>query len=234
MKKNVFLGVLLIILGILAFLNIQQNNFKNQTKEITNNQTDHSSHYQASAFSPKELDEEIKKNPDKYAIIDVRTKLEYEKGHLPGAIHADYYDTDALKKAAGDKIPVAYCAFSAMRGAYAAYQLYQAGFENVKVLDGGISAWAEDIQGMDSSDPKVKSVFNHPKNIFPSREPGEYPEGQGEVEINLIAKKYDFSPRVLEVKHGQKVTLNMISLDVTHGFSLPEFGIETELLPTSL
>jgi cytochrome c oxidase subunit 2 len=190
-----------------------------------------SGNYQATAYPPSKLEEMIRKNPDKYALIDVRTKGEYEDAHLPGAIHADFYDTDALKKAVGDKIPITYCAFSAMRGPYAAYQLYQAGFKNVGVLDGGISAWAEDTLAIDSADPNVKSVFTHPKNIFPDRPKGEYPKDAGEVEFNITAARFEFNPNKIVVKHGQKVTLNLKSLDVAHGFSLPEFGIEEELLP---
>jgi cytochrome c oxidase subunit 2 len=191
----------------------------------------HSGHYRATAYTPRQLEEEIKNNPGKYAIIDVRTREEYDAGHLPDAVHADYYDSEALKKAAKDKIPVTYCAFSAMRGPYAAYQLYQAGFKDVIVLDGGISAWAEDIQGLDSEDPESKMIFNHPADIFPKRQTAEYPSGQGEAEVNIVAKKFAFFPSQIRVKHGQKVILHIMSADVTHGFSIPEFGTEEELLP---
>lgn len=187
--------------------------------------------YQATVYSPLDLQRMIQNNPEKYALIDVRTKLEYDKGHLPGAVHADYYDLEALKKAAGNKIPITYCAFSAMRGPYAAYSLYRAGFTNAAVLDGGISAWAEDIQGLDSKDPKAKSIFNHPKNIFPERPKSEYPKGPGEIEFSITAKRFEFNPNQIIVRHGQKVTLHLVSLDFAHGFALPEFGIEEELLP---
>ena len=186
--------------------------------------------YKPTSYTPQQL-QELLKQKNKYVVIDVRTRKEYDKSHIPGAIHADYYDTDALKKAAGDKIPIAYCAFSAMRGPYAAYQLYQAGYKNAAVLDGGISAWAEDIQGLDSDDPQSKGVFRHPKNIFPDRGKSVYPQDRGEVEFNLTAKKFSFSPNKIVVAHGQKVTLNIVSLDFAHGFALPEFGIEEELLP---
>lgn len=215
--KPVLLVVLIILLGGVLIYQASQSRPQ--------------SNYQANLYSPIKLDELLNEDNDKYVVIDVRSKQEYDKGHLPGAIHADYYNTRALIKAAGNKIPITYCAFSAMRGPYAAYQLYQAGFKNVGVLDGGISAWAEDIQGMDSADPKVKTVFNHPKNIFPERPKSDYPKDQGEVEFSITAKRFEFNPGKITVKHGQKVTLNLMSLDVTHGFALPEFGIEEELLP---
>lgn len=215
--KPVLLIVLISLLGGVLLYQIQ-------SKQNTNN-------YQAKLYSSGKLDSLLKQTRDKYVVIDVRSKEEYDKGHLPGAVHADYYDTEALKKAAGDKIPITYCAFSAMRGPYAAYQLYQAGFRNVGLLEGGISAWAEDIQGMESADPKVKTVFAHPMNIFPQRPKSDYPKNQGEVEFSITAKQFEFNPSQIIVKHGQKVTLHLMSLDVAHGFALPEFGIEEELLP---
>ncbi len=186
--------------------------------------------YKAISFTPLQLQDLLKKQ-NEYVVIDVRSKKEYDKGHIPGAIQADYYNTEALKKAAGNKIPITYCAFSAMRGPYAAYQLYQAGYKNAAILDGGITAWAEDIQGLDSEDPKSKSVFMHPKNIFPEREKSASPNDRGSVEFNITAKRFSFSPNQIIVQHGQKVTLNIVSLDIAHGFALPEFGIEEELLP---
>lgn len=223
-KRN--LAVILVLISVLAFLLVSQ---KADLEIISGHTTE--AEYKASVYNPTELQNLVKKDKDKYVIIDVRSKLEYDKGHVPGAVHADYYDTDALKKAAGDKTPITYCAFSAMRGPYAAYQLYQAGYENVSLLNGGISAWAEDIQGLNSNDPKVKTVFNHPKNIFPDREKGDYPPNQGETEVSITATKFAFEPSQIVVKHGQKVTLHLTSLDIVHGFALPEFDVEEELLP---
>jgi len=232
-KNNVLVAVAL--LALLCFLIYSAATNKTpKTQSSSKSHTQHSSTYKATSYSPKELQNLLQTSEkDKYVVIDVRSKLEYDKGHVPGAVHADYYDTEGLKKAAGDKTPIVYCTFSAMRGPYAAYQLHQAGFTDVKFLAGGLSRWAEDIQGLDSSDPTVKTVFRHPKNIFPEREKSAYPEGQGEgeVEFKILASKYFFSPNRIEVKHGQKVTLHMMSTDVAHGFTLPEYGIEVELLP---
>lgn len=186
--------------------------------------------YRAVSYTPRELEKLIEQK-DKYVVIDVRTKKEYDKGHIPGAVHADYYDTEALKKAAGGKTPITYCSFSAMRGPYAAYQLYQQGYNDVAVLDGGISGWAEDIKGMESEKSKTTSVFMHPQSIFPERKEVDYPKDAGAVEFTITAKKYEFTPGKITVKHGQKITLHLKSLDVSHGFALPEFGIEEEILP---
>lgn len=227
--KKYFLIVLLLaaVLGLTAALQSRQQLSKNTAVNSSDTAL-----YRAQVYEPTELQAILTgTDSSKYVVIDVRTKLEYDKGHLPGAIHADYYDTEALKKAAGNKTPVTYCAFSAMRGPYAAYQLYQAGYTDVHVLNGGISAWAEDIQGMDSKDPKVKTVFSHPRNIFPEREKGDYPENMGDTEISITASRFAYTPNKITVKHGQKVTLHIMSLDVAHGFALPEYGIEEELLP---
>lgn len=84
---------------------------------------------------------------------------------------------------------------------------------------------------MDSAEPKFKTVFNHPKNIFPERKKPETLPKKGEIEFNITAKQFSFSPSQIVVEYGQKITLHMMSLDVAHGFAIPEFGIEEELLP---
>lgn len=214
--------LIIIILLIIVFL------LPKFSKTIQDQQ---GNHYNAKSIEPEKLKDILSKEKDKYTVIDVRTKEEYDRSHLEGAVHADYHDTEALKKAAGNKIPITYCAFSAMRGPYAAYQLYQAGYKNVLLLNGGISAWVEDIQGADPTNPEIKSIFNHPANIFPERGKSEYPKGKGEVKFSITATQFSFKPERIIVEHGQKVTLHLMSLDVAHGFALPEFGIEKELLP---
>lgn len=227
MKKS-FLSVLLFLfftfLGI-VFL------FQKELLKPRNNLSVSKGAYDPVEYTPGELRQLLEKSKDKYAVIDTRTKLEYDKGHLPGSQHADFYDTDALIKTAGNKIPITYDAFSSMRGPFAAYLLYQAGYKNVGILYGGLNAWAEDIGQLISSDGDQASVFMHPKNIFPKKKVGRYPPNQGSVEFNLTAKRFAFVPNRLVVRHGQKVILHLTSIDVIHGFVLPEYNIEEELLP---
>jgi cytochrome c oxidase subunit 2 len=49
--------------------------------------------------------------------------------------------------------------------------------------------------------------------------------------IEITARKWDFSPGTISVKKGETVKLMITSEDVTHGFSLPEFGIDETLKP---
>ncbi|MBS3151755.1 cupredoxin domain-containing protein [Candidatus Woesearchaeota archaeon] len=53
----------------------------------------------------------------------------------------------------------------------------------------------------------------------------------GVKEFNVVAKKWEFQPSTIEVKRGDKVKLNINSVDVTHGFSLADFGINENLAP---
>ena len=50
-------------------------------------------------------------------------------------------------------------------------------------------------------------------------------------EFNVIAKKWDFSPDTITVNEGDTVVLNVESIDVSHGFVLPEFGVSEFLSP---
>lgn len=50
-------------------------------------------------------------------------------------------------------------------------------------------------------------------------------------EIDMTAKQWEFDPGTITVKEGQKVKLNIKSIDVTHGFALPDFGVSQRLEP---
>src|SRR3989338_6246201 len=228
MKKQNILIIFFILLGTTAGLFLLPKGLlKSNNSSLSNLNTG----YDPVEYTPIDLQFLLQKQKDKYVVIDTRTKHEYNKGHVPGALHSDYYNRDNLIKTAGNKIPVTYDAFSSMRGPYAAYILYQAGHKNVGILFGGLNAWAEDIGQLISSDGDQASVFMHPKNIFPKKKAGQYPPNQGSVEFKITAKRFAFIPNRIAVKHGQKVILHLTSLDVIHGFVLPEYNIEEELLP---
>ena len=228
MKKLTMLLLLFIFFAFIGNLFV----FQKATPKSDNNQSfDGTKAYDPVEYTPEDLENLLKTEKEKYVVIDARTRIEYDKGHLPAAKHADYYDTEALIKAAGSKIPITYDAFSSMRGPYAAYILYQAGYKKVGILYGGLSAWVEDIQLLESAEGQPASVFMHPKNIFPERVKSKYPQNKGSVEFNIVAKRFSFEPNQIVIQHGQKVTLHLVSRDVIHGFSLPEFKIEAELLP---
>lgn len=57
-------------------------------------------------------------------------------------------------------------------------------------------------------------------------------EAQAEVkEIEVTAKQWEFIPNPIRVNLGDRVILKITSIDVSHGFALPEFGISERLNP---
>lgn len=50
-------------------------------------------------------------------------------------------------------------------------------------------------------------------------------------EFNMTAKKYEFIPGTITVNRGDEVVINAVSLDVTHGFSIPEYNIVETISP---
>jgi|TARA_Y100000310_G_scaffold91480_1_gene88840 cytochrome c oxidase subunit 2 len=50
-------------------------------------------------------------------------------------------------------------------------------------------------------------------------------------EFTMTAKKWDFSPSTITVNEGDKVILNVESIDVTHGIAIPDFGVSESLSP---
>jgi cytochrome c oxidase subunit 2 len=52
--------------------------------------------------------------------------------------------------------------------------------------------------------------------------------------IRLAAKKFEYSPAEITVKKGEAVVIELSSQDVTHGFTLPDFRIRTDIKPGSV
>jgi rhodanese-related sulfurtransferase len=93
--------------------------------------------------------------PDNYVLIDVREAAEYATGHLAGAVHIPRgvleFQVEANPAVACVTEPalavreqpiVLYCRTGG-RSALAAESLQNLGFNNVRSLAGGITAWTE-------------------------------------------------------------------------------------------
>lgn len=65
-----------------------------------------------------------------------------------------------------------------------------------------------------------------------SKNPGSENVLTGKIkEIEVTARQFSFTPDLIRVKLGDNVRLKIKSVDVTHGFSLPDFGINEILEP---
>ena len=51
------------------------------------------------------------------------------------------------------------------------------------------------------------------------------------VEIDMTAKQWEFIPSVITVNQGDLVRITATSIDVPHGFALPEFNVSEYLSP---
>lgn len=81
-------------------------------------------------------------------LIDVRTKKEYEEGHIKGAQHHHVYDkdfADRLQYLDKEKPVYIYCKAGG-RSQEAALELKEMGFKKIYDLKKGISAWDKEIE----------------------------------------------------------------------------------------
>jgi len=103
-----------------------------------------SSNDPSNVLSAKVFRDEIAKAEDAQ-VLDVRTTEEFEIGHLPNAVLADWngdqFDAQ-LAQIAKDKPVFVYC-HSGNRSASAAEYMRENGYTNVKELDGGMVSWME-------------------------------------------------------------------------------------------
>ena len=89
---------------------------------------------------------EVSVNPKVY-LIDVRTKDEYDGGHLISAINYDINDSDFLQNfnesAKEENVYLLYCRTD-NRSRRAYNRLKDAGFKNVYYLIGGYTRWTQE------------------------------------------------------------------------------------------
>jgi rhodanese-related sulfurtransferase len=82
---------------------------------------------------------------DKLVLVDVREESEFQKDHLPGAIHLGkgVIERDIEQKVPDLNAPlVLYCG-GGFRSALAADNLQKMGYTNVISMDGGVRGWRE-------------------------------------------------------------------------------------------
>lgn len=79
---------------------------------------------------------ELENNLEKYFIIDVRTREEYNNGHVPGSINIPYDEIlENLDKIKSNKPLVLYCG-STRRSEFAADLLSHANFSDITIAPG--------------------------------------------------------------------------------------------------
>ena len=86
-------------------------------------------------------------NSTGYELVDVRTKKEYESGHIPGAINIVNEEIDANVKEIlkdQDQIIYVYCR-SGNRSKQASQKLVDLGYTNIVEI-GGINAYSGEIE----------------------------------------------------------------------------------------
>jgi len=81
-------------------------------------------------------------NPD-FVILDVRSKKEYNNGHLKNAINISYFSTvfmDKISNLDKSKTYIIYC-HSGVRSGGAFKKMKNAGFNSIYDFSGGFTAW---------------------------------------------------------------------------------------------
>ena len=49
--------------------------------------------------------------------------------------------------------------------------------------------------------------------------------------VKVVAKRFDYTPNVLQLKKGVPVVIELTTQDVVMGFSAPDFGVRADIVP---
>lgn len=77
----------------------------------------------------------------KMMVIDARDPAQFAKGHIPGAINMDWRQVLAKRNAIPKNKPVLIYCNTGSLSAQAGFALRVAGWENVHILQGGMTEW---------------------------------------------------------------------------------------------
>lgn len=91
----------------------------------------------------KDLAKKLKNKKSPPCVVDVRSGMEFRSGHIPGAIHVPFLTLLLnLKKLPSEKETpiVIYCELGP-RAELARTQMLMAGYRNLELLKGHMSAW---------------------------------------------------------------------------------------------
>ncbi len=79
-------------------------------------------------------------------FLDARPELDFEFGHIDGAISVPYFDVGTrLNDVPRDKWVVTYCECPHHEAGQAAQELYANGYPYVKVLEEGLGGWRDEL-----------------------------------------------------------------------------------------
>ncbi len=102
------------------------------------------------------------------------------------------------------------------------------------------------IAGCTQQSPSPTPTQNVQLTIVPTSTPSATNTGQATVtatptptataqggvkEFTMTAKQWEFQPSEITVKKGDTVRLKITSIDVNHGFALPDFNVNARLEP---
>ncbi len=141
MNKNIIAGILALLL-IVAAVYFASPSFTKKTDNMNQENTNQDLQT-VSAQDFKSLLEQYA-NDENTVLLDVRTKQEFDAGHIEGAEQLDFYQTEnfvtSLANMDKNKTYFIYCSSGNRSGK--TLQLMQVmGFKKVYNLQGGIQAW---------------------------------------------------------------------------------------------
>ena len=77
----------------------------------------------------------------KFLLIDARDPAQFAKGHIPGAINMDWRQVLAKRNTIPKNKPVLIYCNTGSLSAQAGFALRVAGWDNVRILQGGMAEW---------------------------------------------------------------------------------------------
>jgi rhodanese-related sulfurtransferase len=95
-------------------------------------------------ISVDELNQLLSQSPNQLFIIDLMSKEDFDRRHVPGAVNIPLEELGKrLSEIPANKTIVVSCTRGLMKSDLGLQQLQNSGFANVRKLTGGVNGWYE-------------------------------------------------------------------------------------------
>ena len=100
-----------------------------------------------------------------------------------------------------------------------------------ETVGGGTPVQAVPAPGVDPDSVQEIVVIGETPPVEIQEEPTQTESESKIKEIEVTARQWEFIPNPIEANLGDRVRLRITSVDVSHGFALPDFGVSQRLSP---
>jgi len=143
MKKKDFILISLLLISLSAVVVYE---YRESIRQVSQGGADNEGNPYLKSVTSRELQEMISSSAD-FTLIDLRTREQYDRGHIPGALTIPFPELPSQLETLDRKGNIVLYCKSGPWSRVSYKEMQKKGFPNVKILQNGIVGWKWEVEG---------------------------------------------------------------------------------------